>query len=213
MEHPIKPVLITSGVLLGTSFLLITVTHQVILTPNFYEKSGQALTAVPGQDLLLYARLEKWFYIYHALYLMFKVGAITLLLYTALFLLGRQASFLALTSVVMAAEMVFVLGAAAKVVYFHYYYPQGTLLDWHRVYILSVLSAFPDAPADWYYALQTANVFELAYWGLLVMGLRCMMPLPFGQALRLVLLSYVPALVIWICIVSFCSLLLFPELG
>lgn len=134
-----------------------------------------------------------------------------LILYTALYMGHRTLAFLRVLNIVLRSELVFVAGAAVKVLYFHHAYPQGTLLDWHRVYVFSALSLFPQVPADWYYALQTVNLFEFGYWLLLAVGLKMEAKLPFGQSFRLVLLSYVPALLLWICCVSFCSILVFPD--
>ncbi len=211
MNFTKKSVLVSSGILLGSSFFLITFTRNLVLTPNFFQRSGHSLTALPGQDIILYAELQKWFYLYDALYLALKIGITSLILYTALYLGQRSLAFWRVLNVVILSEFVFIAGAAVKILYFHEAYPQGTLSDWHRVYIFSALSLFPQLPADWYYAMQTVSFFEFGYWVLLAAGLQLEAKLPFGQSFKLVLLSYVPALLLWLCCVSLCSILVFTD--
>jgi hypothetical protein len=84
------------------------------------------------------------------------------------------------------------------------------LLDWHRFYVLSAITVFGSAPADWFYALQTLNMFEIGYWFLLAYGISRITEMNFDRSLRIVVFSYVPALFLWLAVVTFCCLMLFP---
>jgi hypothetical protein len=206
-----KSLLIHSGVLLSLCFLLIAISHQLVLTRDFFSKSGQALAATTRLDVSVYASLNKWFYLYESFYLAAKLSLVTLILYTALYLVGQQVSYLQLLDKVIVAEFAFCAGAAAKLAYFYWYCPGGTLADWQRTYVGSALSFFPGLPANWSYAVQSLNVFEVAYWGLLAAGISRLKGLAFGWSLRLVLCSYLPAILLWIICISFCAVLLFPH--
>jgi hypothetical protein len=199
--------------LLMLTFLLICITAHHVLTVGFYENSGDPLSGIPGQDLSVYETLQKWIYISSAVYLLFKLGVITLILHTALYLNNQDVSIGKIFRVTVLAEFIFLIPATVKIISFPYTFPHGTLLDWHRYYVLSLLSLFENAPADWYYALQTFNVFEIGYWFLLAYGISKISPLNYDRSLRIVVTAYVPALVIWIAAVTFFTLVMFPSTG
>jgi hypothetical protein len=205
-----KYIVLTLGILIGATFLLIYLTDKYILTLNFYENSGDPVSGIPGQESQVYDNLQKWIYFSSALYLLVKLGMIALILYTALFLADQHVAFNRVFNVVVLAEFVFFIPAIIKVLWFHYYYPNGSLLDWHRFYVLSAITVFGSAPADWFYALQTLNVFEIGYWFLLAYGISRITEMNFDRSLRIVVFSYVPALFLWIAVVTFCCLMLFP---
>jgi len=185
------------AILVLLTFVLIYITNRYILTVGFYSNSDDPLSGIPGQDVIIYENLQRWIYISSALYLLLKLSAISLVLYIALYLADQQVNY---------AEIF-------NIASFHYIFPQGTLQDWRQYYILSALSLFKNAPADWSYALQTFNVFEIAYWFLLAFLIHRRSNLNYDQSLRIVICSYLPALLIWVASVTFCTLMLFPANG
>lgn len=201
------------GVLLGLSFILIAIAGKYILSVGFYNNSGDIFSGVPGQDAGIYDALQKWIYISDVVYTILKVNFIALIIYTALYLKNETVSFKRLLNIVIYCEYVFLIPAAIKIPWFLYRYPNGKVAEWHQTYVLSALSLFRDVPVDWYYPLQTLNVFEVAYWFLLAVGISRISRLDFDNALRTVLISYVPSLIIWVAAVSFCTLVLFPQYG
>jgi len=100
--------------------------------------------------------------------------------------------------------------AVIKIIGFRNAYPGGNLMDWHKYFVLSSLSLFPAAPADWYYTLQTFNIFEIVYWFLLAFGISRAGQLTFDHSLKIVVSSYLPALIVWVALITFCSLVMFP---
>jgi hypothetical protein len=199
--------------LLSLTFLLIYLTDHYILTINFYENSGDPVAEVPAQESVVYESLQKWIYLASAFYLLIKLFFISLVLYTAFYLSNHPVPFGKVFNVAVLADFIFLIPAVSKFFWFQYKYPEGTLADWHRVYILSALSLFDSAPADWYYALQTLNVFEVAYWFSLAYGIYKISSLDYDRSLKLVVCSYVPALFIWVATVTFCTLVMFPSTG
>ncbi|MFC0513125.1 hypothetical protein ACFFGT_02900 [Mucilaginibacter angelicae] len=199
--------------LLLLTFLLIYLTDHYILTAGFYENNGDPLSGIPGQDLSIYQALQKWVYFSSVVYLLMKISVIALIIHTALFMHNEEVSFRSVLKITILAEFIFLIPAAIKILSFHYTFEHGNLLDWHRYYILSALSLFNNAPADWFYALQTFNLFEVAYWFLLALGISKISELNYDESLKLVALSYIPGLLVWIAAVTFFSLILFPATG
>jgi len=197
--------------LIGITFILIALTDHYILTVNFYENSGDPLAGDPALDMEVYSRVIHWVYLYTALYLLLKVFIIAGLLQAGLYLAGQTVIFHKLLTCVALAEFIFFVPAVLKIIVFRYYYPEGRLEEWQRFYILSVLPLARNVGADWIYPLQTLNLFEAGYWFLLALGIKKISGLTYEQSLRTVIISYLPALTIWILTITFCAVLLFPQ--
>ena len=199
--------------LLSTTFILIYITNHYILTISFYESNGDPVAGIPDQESQVYENLQKWIYLSSVIYLLIKLFLIALILYTALYLSEHPIQFNKIFNVVLIAEFIFFIPAIAKILWFHYQYPAGTLTDWHKVYIFSALSLFEFAPADWSYALQTLNAFEVGYWFLLAFGIYKVSGMNYDQCLRIVVLAYLPTLFISVATVTFFILMMFPNTG
>jgi hypothetical protein len=199
--------------LLSLTFLIIYIANRYILTVNFYDKSGDAVSEFPDQKDRIYENLQQWIYISSAIYILLKLFFITLILYTALYFFNYPVVFSAVFYVVVWSEFIFFVPALIKVVYFYFVYPDATLMEWHRFYVLSALSLFSSAPADWTYALQTLNVFEVLYWFLLAAGISRISKLSFDRSMQIVLAAYLPALVVWVSLVTLGMLVMFPATG
>lgn len=210
MKSIVKSNILYFSVLLALTYVLIALTNHYILTPDFYQKSGSALSGLPGGELAIYENMKKWIYFSEAIYLLVKIFAISLIFYTALFLSGKAVSLGQIFKVTLLSEYLFLVPAVIKIVWFYDYYPNASLTDWHKTYVLSALSIFDTVPGDWYYALQTLNIFEVAYWFVLGFGISSISDLSYDHSLRIVVTSYLPALFIWVCLVSFISLMFFP---
>ena len=213
MKKLFKSNLLGLGTLIGLSFLLIYITGKYILSISFYNNSGDIFSGFPDQNAAVFDALKKWIYITDVLYIVVKITIIALILYTALFLNDQNVPFSSVLNVVIYCDYIFLIPAAIKVPWFLHMYPRGTILDWHKTYVLSALSLFDNTPADWYYPLQTLNVFEIAYWFLLAYGISKITRLDFDRSLKTVVISYVPALIIWVATICFCTLTMFPSHG
>ncbi|MDB5114928.1 MAG: hypothetical protein JWQ79_420 [Mucilaginibacter sp.] len=201
------------ALLLSLTTLLIYLTGHYILTLGFYVSNGDPLSGIPGQDERVYEMMQKWIYLSSVLYLLLKVGVISLILHTALYLQDKDISIHKIFKVTILAEYIFLIPAAIKILTFHYTFPTGTLLEWHKYYIFSAISIFNEAPVDWSYALQTLNAFEIGYWFLLAYGVSRITDLNFDRSLHIVVTSYVPALIVWIAVITFFTLVVFPTTG
>ncbi|MFD0764519.1 hypothetical protein ACFQZI_06620 [Mucilaginibacter lutimaris] len=201
------------ALLFTITFLLIYLTNTYVLTTGFYEANGDPLAATPAQGAIIYEALQKWVYLSSAAYLLIKIGVIALILHTALFLQDLEVPFRRIVKIVVLAEFTFLIPAFIKLVSFNYTFQHGNLLDWHKYYILSALSIAGEVPADWYYTLQTLNLFEVTYWFILAYGISKITQKPFDESLRTVVCSYVPGLFLWVVAVTFFTLMMFPTAG
>jgi hypothetical protein len=213
MKIIIKSNLFGLGVLLGLSCLLIYITDKYILSVGFYNNSGDILSGVPGQDAYVYETLQKWIYLSEILYEIIKILIVSLIIYSALYLSDQNIGFEKVLKIIIYSEYIFLIPAASKIFWFIYKYPQGTISDWHKTYVLSMLSLLSNVPADWYYPLQTLNLFEVAYWFIIAYGISKITSFDYDKSLRIVLISYIPALVIWVATVAFCTIIMFPNNG
>ena len=198
------------GLLLGLSAVIISVTNHYILTINFFDSSGEYLNGNPALEGKTYEDIQKYIYSSTVIYTTFKLFVVALVLYTALFLADHPIPFAKAFNIVILSEFIFLLSAVLKIIWFLYAYPNGTLSDWHKTYIFSVLSLTGRVSADWYYPLQTLNLFEMLYWFILAYGIFCNTSLTYDRSLRIVVFSYLPALFIWVATIVFCSVMIFP---
>jgi hypothetical protein len=196
--------------LLALSSALIFFTDKSVLTLDFFNTSGEYLTGNPDTEIIAYHQLQSWIYISEAVYLSVKILIVSIIIYSALYLSNQACTFSAVVMVVIRCEFVFLLAALIKVLAFISLYHPGTLTDWHRFHPLSLLSLFDNVGASWYYLLQVLNIFELGYWFLLAFFIVRLTQNSFDHSLRLVMISYVPALLIWVLTVSFVSVIIFP---
>jgi len=205
--------LVSLGIISGLTLVIISATNRLILTRRFFAESGQTLALPPGNGLQLLTGQQQWVDILAILYFLFKIGLVSLILYTALYIADRPIAYSLILYIVTLCEAVFLVAAVVKMLWFYFFFPQGTLLDWHRFYAFSVLSLFHDVPPDWYYPLQTLNLFEISYWFFLAYGISKLAGMNYGYAFKIVALSYLPALLVWMVVVCFCAIMYFPSQG
>jgi len=197
--------------LLLLNFVLIYITGHFLLTEQFFERNSNPLAGTPEEALQVYKSLQLWIYPIVALYTLLKIFAVSLILFTALYLKDAEVSFRTICKVVVLAEFIFIVPAVIKVATFPILFPGGSLSDWQQYFILSAGSLFKYSAADWSYALQTLNLFEVAYWFILAFGIQKITGFDFDRSLQLVLISYLPALFIWVATVTFFMLMIFPA--
>ena len=211
MKSIFKSNFFSLGVFFGLSILLIIITNHYILTVNFFNNSGEILSGIPNKESEVFEALQKYIYLSTLFYTTLKLFFIALILYTALFLADQQVKFSRALNIVILSEYIFLLPALIKIIWFKVEYPAGTLSNWHKVFVFSALSLFDNVSADWYYPLQTLNLFEIGYWFLLAYGIYKSTTLTYDQSLKIVVFSYVPGLFIWVVSIAFCTVMIFPD--
>jgi hypothetical protein len=207
---PLSLILLMAA-LVGATLALLFITNRYILTVNFYERNGQPVSGIPDMESLVYDRIKSVIYLYAVIYLLVKVGVISIILATGLYFFNTEISFRKILRVVILCEFIFLIPAAAKICWFWQTRQIVDLITWQNFYFLSAAMLTPDVKPAFLLPLQTLNVFEVAYWYLLATGIAGITSLRFDKALRVVCLSYIPALFIWVIFVVYCTVVYFPQ--
>ncbi len=205
----LKPV-VSFPVNIVALLLLVYTADTFVLNADFYERaitdSGMDWNTVllnrsPKFKLLLYTS--------SALLLFLKYNLISLLIYTTFYLNETKASYSSIFKIVCLAEMIFLVPAAVKVIWFFIYPPTG-LDQWTGFYPLSLHSVLSTAsiPIAAVYPLQLLNMFELLYILTLAYFLQKLFRRTYDHTLRLVLISYLPGLFVWTLFATYYTIML-----
>ena len=190
--------------------LLVYAADTFILNANFYTRaiadSGLDWNAVllntsPKFKILLYTC--------SVLLLFLKYSLISLLIYTTFYLNLVKVSYHSVFKIVCLAEMVFLIPAMIKVIWF-IIYPPTALEQWSSFYPLSLHSVLSgiSIPAVIAYPLQLLNAFELTYILTLTYLLQKLVKYDFDHLMKMVLISYLPALFVWTLITTYYTVML-----
>lgn len=189
---------------------LVYAADTFILNANFYTRaiadSGLDWNAVllntsPKFKILLYTC--------SVLLLFLKYSLISLLIYTTFYLNLDKVSYQSVFKVVCLAEMVFLIPAMIKVIWF-IIYPPTALEQWSGYYPLSLHSVLSgiSIPTVIAYPLQLLNAFELIYILTLAYLLQKLIKYDFDHLMKMVLISYLPALFVWTLITTYYTVML-----
>ena len=202
-------------VLIAISMLCAWLINQQVLTQEVYYRSmGEQLTMDQIDSMLTLQNKYEWVsYLFVALTGLIKYSLIATVLYTGVFLAGFKVGFGRIFKLVLVAEFVMLLPMLIKTIWFTLVGSDYSLEDIQYFYPLSLLSVvdYKQVDALWYYPLQVLNVFELLYWIALGWGLHTIIQKDFDRSLRIVLGSYLPALVLWIVVVMFLTVTFNPA--
>lgn len=110
--------------------------------------------------------------------------------------------------IALLGEFVLVLVGFFKLGYFYFIKTDYTLQDLQQYYPLSYINFLDlEKIQPWLiYPLQTINLFEIAYFFVLVYGLWKLLKNKFSQSFEIVAVSYGSGLVIWLGLVMFLTL-------
>ncbi|WP_125717761.1 hypothetical protein [Flavobacterium ustbae] len=154
---------------------------------------------------------QKWYwltYLFIPIIIFIKISIITVTLHVCLLLSARNLKFSKIWNIVLNAEFLFLFVFIFKIIWFLFFQSTYTLSDVQNFYPLSALNIVGYNNLEpWYiYPLQTLNLFEFAY--IIYIGFQI------GQitntntdyGLKIVAISYVPTLLLWIVTVMFFTL-------
>jgi hypothetical protein len=182
---------------------------QVLTDQVYYNSLGSQYTANQVEQLI-HARQQMGVlgYLLVPVTLLLKLLFTCFCLYTGLLLTAQQASFRVIFKIVLFAESAFVLATLTRLVLMAFFIDLDTFESIHLFSPLSLLSFFDASrvPAYLVYGLQTINFFEILYILLLAAGLRFFLQRSFKDMMRLVLISYIPALLCWIALMAFITI-------
>jgi len=190
----------------GLYVLIVWLTNTYLLTDEVYMRLwGGQLSSDRLQKMLDVNKKMQWIvYIAMPAIIYLKLLLIVLAIQAGLFLYEIELPFKKIFNIVLFAEIIPLLTTAIQFIYF-LYRGVNSFDEINSFTPLSLLSIFGAGHLPSYldYPLQVINVFELAYWILLAVGLKMYIGKSFGKSLRLVASSYGVGLLLWIVLVVF----------
>ncbi|WP_345212717.1 hypothetical protein [Mucilaginibacter gynuensis] len=193
------------------SLCLIKIAGNLILTPAFFHQDGKEFGDDPGTVVELYLKINRWLYVFTALYLILKFLVISIVLKTGFYLFRCSASFKTVFRATVLAEFIFLIPAMIKIYWYPKAFPDGGMNEWAHFYPLSAMSLLNYRGTIWVYPLQSLNFFEVLYWFLLAYILSHNTSVSFDKTIKVVLSSYLPALIIWGVVIVFYTIIVLPS--
>ena len=199
------------GVILA-NLLLIWLSKAVLINEIvFYNTYSEQLTY--DRSLQLFENMKSIAWLSYAIVpviLFVKSSLVSLLLYTGIILCNFQykVSLGSVFKIVIASEIVFIIAGIFKFLWFYFFAGNYDLNDLGFFYPLSLINFFNPSEVSriWLYPLQTINLFHLCYIISISYGLSKVCELEKADSEKIVLLSYLPGLVIWVALIMFITI-------
>lgn len=176
----------------------------------FYNTYSEQLTL--DRSLQLFENLKRlsWInYILIPIMLTIKYVLVSIVLYTGIFFFNihYKITFGSIFKVVVASDIIFIFASLIKFLWFYLFAGNYDLNDLGFFYPISLINLFriSEVSKIWIYPLQVVNIFQFIYIIALSYGLRNLGKVSESDSEKIVLSSYVPALVLWIVLVMFLS--------
>jgi hypothetical protein len=200
-----------SGIIIINILLIFLSQTSLINDVVFFNAYSDQLTWERSMEL--FSRLKSFFwtaYLAAPLLMLIKFSVLSVVIYIGVFFIDMQQdiSLGKIFTVVIASECVFILASMAKLLWFIFFAGNYTIDDISFFYPLALINLFrrSEVAAYWVYPLQTANLFQILYILLLAAGMSRVSQLKRAYTDKIVLMTYVPALTIWIALIMFLSI-------
>ncbi len=171
---------------------------------------SEQLTSKQIKDYLEFQDKWKWIsYLIVPVLIFIKTVLISSILYIGVFVANKSTiTFRQLWGIVINSEFIFLLVPVFKIIWFYFFQTEYKLTDIQYFYPLSTINITGyENISPWYiYPLQTINVFEFAYIIYLSYQIGHLTKTNADTGLKIVALSYVPAVFLWVSIVMFFTL-------
>lgn len=194
------------------NLLIIWLSKSLLINEvTFYNAYSEQLTYDRALQLFKDMQSITWVsYAISPVILCIKFSMVSVVLYLGIIFKDIQYS-VALGSVfkiVIASEIVFLFGGLIKVLWFYFFAGNYSLKDISFFYPLSLINIFKAAEVEkiWVYPMQTVSLFHLAYLVLLSFGLNKICKIERSDSEKIVLLSYLPALILWVTLIMFLTM-------
>ena len=192
-------------------YCLITIATQHIFDFNklIYDSLVVKMTVRQVEEIFAFQKKWQWLnYVILPLLLLIKTTIITSILYIAIFFSKAEVTFKAIFNKVILAEFIFLLVPIFKLFWFCFFQTKYKLEDIQNFFPLSAINITGyEGLEPWYiYPLQTLNLFEVAYVFFLGYQIAKLTKSTPDEGLRMVVTSYVPALLLWVCYIMFLTL-------
>jgi hypothetical protein len=153
--------------------------------------------------------LESLNFIIYPIFIFIKTTIISSVIYIGVYFYSkRNLTFGEILNSVLKAEFIFILVPICKLLWFYFFVENFSLEDIQLFFPFSGLNIIGTNGVDpWLvYPLQTINLFEVAYIFFLSIELGYLTKTNADTGLKIMLYSYVPALLLWITIIVFFTL-------
>lgn len=194
------------GIYMGLSYYI---THFIIRDQLYYNSFGDTIAMDRIEAYVSKQKENEWVgYALAPLLLLVKTGYTAVCISLGCFLAGIEMPFKKIYKVTLFAEVAILAGVLIQTVSLLLFKEINTLEDVQNFAPFSLygLMGTKDTPTYLNYPLRVINIFEVAYWILLALGLKVFLQKPFGKMLRLVLATYGIGLLVWVVFVVFLSI-------
>jgi len=177
----------------------------------FYNTFSEQLSYDRSLKLFESIRRLSWVgYVFTPFLLLLKFSAISLVIYTGIILSNNQerVTLGSVFKVVIASEIVFLLAGFLKLLWFYLFAGNYNLTDLGFFYPLSLINFFKTGEVSklWVFPLQAVNAFNIIYIFSVSYGLSRVTDLEKANSDKVVLMTYIPALTLWIALIMFFSI-------
>ena len=193
-------------------YILMWLSKNVLINETvFYNSFSEQLTYERAVSMFENINRYSWIsYLATPLLLVIKFTVISLVLYIGVFFLNLhyKISFGVIFRIVIASDIIFVLAGVIKFLWFCFFAGNYELDDISFFYPLSLINLFKVSEVSriWVFPLQSINLFQAAYILFLAYGLNKAGSIEKSESEKVVIFSYMPALLFWIVLVMFISL-------
>jgi len=177
----------------------------------FYNAYSEQLTYDRALQLFEDFKSIAWVsYVISPVILFIKFSLVSLVLYTGIIFKNIQYTVTlgSVFKIVIASEIVFLIAGFIKILWFYLFAGNYNLNDIGFFYPFSLINIFKAAEVEkiWVSPMQTVSLFHLAYLVLLSYGLCKICKIEKSESEKIVLLSYLPALILWVTLIMFLTL-------
>ncbi|MFH6999398.1 hypothetical protein ACHRVZ_15825 [Flavobacterium sp. FlaQc-57] len=181
--------------------------HLLNIEELYYNSLTINLSAHQVERIFEVQKKIQWlYYIIVPIVILLKTIIISCIVYIGIILSeNKKWSFSLLWNYTLKAEFVFVLANITKIAWFYFFQKNYNLQDLQYFYPLSALNIIGyKGLENWFiYPLQVLNLFELSYVIYLGFKVGKLANANTDYGLKIVGLSYVPSLLLWVTIIMF----------
>jgi hypothetical protein len=209
-KNVIKLLILLLSVILICSF---TFNFLILSNDLYYNSFIDQMSVNQIENLLIFQKKYQYLGYFLLIILnLIKILILGLLLYSSFIFLNVKVHFNDILKVVIISDSIFIFSLIIKIIWFCFFRINYNIEDVQLFYPLSLLNLFEISTINkiWIYPFQLLNIFEIIYWVLLGYGISKLINNNFDKAFKIVLSSYIPALVIWIVFVMFLTVTLNP---
>lgn len=198
--------------IVGANLLLVMLSQVILFDETvFFNTYSEQLTYERTIELFSFMKSYSWInYFLTPLLLLVKFSVLSLVIYVGVFFcdLQKEISLGRIFNVVIGCEIVYILASLAKVLWFTFFAENYTINDLNFFYPLSLINLFrqSEIASYWIYPMQMVNLFQLLYVLMLAFGLSRISSLSRDKTDKIVLMTYLPAVAIWVTFIMFLNI-------